>query len=79
MNNLIEFSLCAKSCCICQTDVDYHDCLQADENLRLIRPALTEAVDCCIDAAGHEFDIGQQRTLLKAAAFGLPFCRFEKM
>eukprot|EP00250_Pteridium_aquilinum_P015791 c22759_g1_i1 orf=358-2910(+) len=47
---------------------------KADENLRLIRPALTEAVDSCIDAAGHEFDVGQQYTLLRAAAYGLPFC-----
>ncbi|KAH6558965.1 hypothetical protein KP509_1Z035300 [Ceratopteris richardii] len=48
---------------------------KADENLRLIRPALAEAVDSCVDAAGHEFDISQQRTLLRAAAYGLAFCR----
>lgn len=47
---------------------------KADENLRLIRPTLTEAVDSCIGAAGHEFDVGQQRTLLRAAAYGRAFC-----
>lgn len=58
---------------------------KADENLRLIRPALIEAVDSCIDAAGHEFDVTQQRTLLRAAAYGLAFCshfprnRFREM
>ncbi|MCO5558301.1 hypothetical protein L7F22_011880 [Adiantum nelumboides] len=54
---------------------DHHGYLQADENLRLIFPTLTEAVDSCIGAAGHEFDVGQQRTLLRAAAYGLAFCR----
>lgn len=56
--------------------LDHHErrSAKADENLRLIRPSLNEAVESCIDAAGHEFDVGQQRTLLKAGAFGLPFC-----
>lgn len=49
---------------------------QADENLRLIRPSLTEAVEACIDAAGHEFDVLRQRTLLRAASYGQAFCRF---
>ncbi|CAH9107500.1 unnamed protein product [Cuscuta europaea] len=47
---------------------------KADENLRLIRPSLPEAVEACIDAAGHEFDILQQRTLLRAASYGQAFC-----
>lgn len=48
---------------------------QADENLRLIRSSLPEAVEACIDAAGHEFDVLQQRTLLRAASYGQAFCR----
>nr|GLL22788.1 protein VACUOLELESS1 [Ipomoea trifida] len=47
---------------------------KADENLRLIRSSLPEAVEACIDAAGHEFDISQQRTLLRAASYGQAFC-----
>ncbi|KAF3658950.1 Protein VACUOLELESS1 [Capsicum annuum] len=47
---------------------------QADENLRLIRSSLPEAVEACIDAAGHEFDVSQQRTLLRAASYGQAFC-----
>ncbi|XWS47462.1 hypothetical protein CRYUN_Cryun14cG0154100 [Craigia yunnanensis] len=30
---------------------------KADENLRLIRSSLPEAVEACIDTAGHEFDV----------------------
>lgn len=48
---------------------------QADENIRLIISSLPEAVKACIDAAGHEFDISQQRTLMRAAAYGRAFCR----
>lgn len=48
---------------------------QADENLRLIRSSLPEAVEACIDAAGYEFDISQQRTLLRAASYGQTFSR----
>ena len=48
---------------------------QADENLRLIRASLPEAVEACIDAAGHEFDVSRQRTLLRAASYGQAFCR----
>ncbi|CAI9757174.1 unnamed protein product [Fraxinus pennsylvanica] len=44
------------------------------ENLRLIRSSLSEAVEACIDAAGYEFDISQQRTLLRAASYGQAFC-----
>ncbi|KAL2476581.1 Protein VACUOLELESS1 [Abeliophyllum distichum] len=47
---------------------------KADENLRLIRSSLPEAVEACIDAAGYEFDISQQRTLLRAASYGQAFC-----
>ncbi|CAI9784342.1 unnamed protein product [Fraxinus pennsylvanica] len=47
---------------------------KADENLRLIRSSLPEAVEACIDAAGYEFDIPQQRTLLRAASYGQAFC-----
>lgn len=48
---------------------------QADENLRLIRSSLPEAVEACVDAAGHEFDVLRQRTLLRAASYGQAFCR----
>eukprot|EP00258_Populus_trichocarpa_P035766 XP_024451785.1 protein VACUOLELESS1 isoform X2 [Populus trichocarpa] len=47
---------------------------KADENLRLIRSSLPEAVEACIDAAGHEFDVSRQRTLLRAASYGQAFC-----
>lgn len=47
---------------------------KADENLRLIRSSLPEAVEACIDAAGHEFDVSRQRTLLRAASYGQTFC-----
>ncbi|KAF3445002.1 hypothetical protein FNV43_RR14695 [Rhamnella rubrinervis] len=47
---------------------------KADENLRLIRSSLPEAVEACIDAAGHEFDVIRQRTLLRAASYGQAFC-----
>ncbi|KAM0932749.1 putative transcription factor WD40-like family [Dioscorea sansibarensis] len=58
---------------------------KADENLRLIRSSLPEAVKACIDAAGHEFDVSRQRTLLRAASYGRAFCsqfpreRFQEM
>lgn len=48
---------------------------QADENLRLIRSSLPDAVETCIDAAGYEFDVSRQRTLLRAASYGQAFCR----
>lgn len=47
---------------------------KADENLRLIRSSLPEAVEACIDAAGHEFEFTRQRTLLRAASYGQAFC-----
>ncbi|KAG0454964.1 hypothetical protein HPP92_024256 [Vanilla planifolia] len=58
---------------------------KADENLRMIRASLPEAVEACIDAAGHEFDVSRQRTLLRAACYGRAFCsqfprdRFQDM
>jgi hypothetical protein len=53
----------------------FHCFYQADENLRLIRSSLPEAVEACIDAAGHEFDVSRQRMLLRAASYGQAFCR----
>ncbi|XP_027064710.1 protein VACUOLELESS1 [Coffea arabica] len=47
---------------------------KADENLRLIRSSLPGAVEACIDAASHEFDISQQRALLRSASYGQAFC-----
>ncbi|KAG5462109.1 MAG: Vps16, N-terminal region-domain-containing protein, partial [Olpidium bornovanus] len=38
---------------------------KVDENIRNIRTDLTEAVDVCIEAAGHEFSQRYQRSLLK--------------
>ncbi|KAI9882725.1 MAG: Mitochondrial-processing peptidase subunit alpha [Watsoniomyces obsoletus] len=43
---------------------------KADDNIRLIQSRLTEAVDTCVRAAGHEFSIHWQKQLLKAASFG---------
>ncbi|XP_050227188.1 protein VACUOLELESS1 isoform X2 [Mercurialis annua] len=47
---------------------------KADENLRLIRLSLPDAVEACVDAAGHEFNVSRQRTLLRAASYGQAFC-----
>ncbi|KAJ5690020.1 hypothetical protein N7462_004412 [Penicillium macrosclerotiorum] len=43
---------------------------KADENVQRIRSSLPAAVDACIKAAGHEFDVYWQKRLLKAASFG---------
>jgi len=43
---------------------------KADDDIQFIRPNLPEAVNACIRAAGHEFDIHWQKQLLKAASFG---------
>lgn len=43
---------------------------KADDNIQLIKPNLVEAVDTCVAAAGHEFNIHWQKQLLKAASFG---------
>jgi hypothetical protein len=59
--------------------------LQAYDNYQLISSSLPEAIEACIDAAGHEFDVSRQRTLLRAATYGLAFCsrfpheRFQEM
>ncbi|KAL8172309.1 hypothetical protein V2J09_024113 [Rumex salicifolius] len=58
---------------------------KADENLRIIRQNLPEAIEACIDAAGYEFDAFRQKTLLRAASYGQAFCstvprdRFQEM
>nr|CAB3477864.1 unnamed protein product [Digitaria exilis] len=46
----------------------------AYDNYQLISSSLPEAIEACIDAAGHEFDVSRQRTLLRAATYGLAFC-----
>lgn len=43
---------------------------KADENIRLIRSNLPDAVGTCVQAAGNEFDVHWQKQLLKAASFG---------
>lgn len=74
----------------CYVINDYYNCqilgrksnvnlFQADENLRLIRSSLPEAVEACVDAAGHEFDPLLQQTLLRAASYGQAFCRLVLM
>lgn len=45
----------------------------------MIHSSLPEAIEACIDAAGHEFDISRQRTLLRAASYGRAFCRLYFM
>ncbi|KAI4665325.1 uncharacterized protein J4E78_002785 [Alternaria triticimaculans] len=43
---------------------------KADDLIQLIRPSLGEAVDTCIKAAAHEYNIHWQKSLLKAASYG---------
>ncbi|KAH7083623.1 Vps16, N-terminal region-domain-containing protein [Paraphoma chrysanthemicola] len=43
---------------------------KADDLIQLIRPSLAEAVDTCIKAAVHEYQIHWQKSLLKAASYG---------
>ncbi|CAD6506179.1 BgTH12-07109 [Blumeria graminis f. sp. triticale] len=43
---------------------------KADDNIQLIRPNLVQAVDTCVKAAGHEFNVNWQKKLLRAASFG---------
>lgn len=43
---------------------------KADDLIQLIRPNLAEAVDTCIKAAAHEYNIHWQKSLLKAASYG---------
>uniref|UniRef100_A0A667Z2V4 Vacuolar protein sorting-associated protein 16 homolog n=1 Tax=Myripristis murdjan TaxID=586833 RepID=A0A667Z2V4_9TELE len=55
---------------------EYEKCSQkADEYLREIKEQsmLGEAVRQCVEAAGHEYDIQTQKTLLRAASFGKCF------
>ncbi|KAG8195406.1 hypothetical protein JTE90_001418 [Oedothorax gibbosus] len=48
---------------------------KADEYIRMIREKdeLEEAVECCLKAAGHEFQPSTQKMLLRAASFGKNF------
>ena len=43
---------------------------KADDNIQLIRPNLSEAIDTCVRAAGQEYSPNWQKQLLKAASFG---------
>lgn len=43
---------------------------KADDLIQLIRSSLSEAVDTCVKAAGNEFNIHWQKSLLRAASFG---------
>ncbi|KAK9474855.1 Vps16, N-terminal region-domain-containing protein [Dipodascopsis tothii] len=43
---------------------------KADDNIQIIRPKLSEAVDACIRAAGYEPEPYWQKRLLQAARFG---------
>ncbi|KAI3847985.1 hypothetical protein MKX03_001097 [Papaver bracteatum] len=58
---------------------------KADDYLRSIRSELPEAVEACLDAEGHEFDVSRQQTLLRASSYGQSFCshvnsdRFREM
>jgi hypothetical protein len=46
---------------------------KADDGIRAIRSELASAVDTCLDAASHEWDVIWQRRLLRAASFGKTF------
>ncbi|KAJ3276060.1 hypothetical protein HDV01_006230 [Terramyces sp. JEL0728] len=46
---------------------------KADENIRSVRLYLSQAVDTCIEAAGNEFDVNLQKSIMKAASFGKAF------
>ena len=47
---------------------------RAEENIRSIRGDLAVAVDTCLEAAGQEFDLNRQETLLKVYSYRLFFC-----
>lgn len=49
---------------------------KADENIRLIKSNLLDAVETCIQAAGQEYNIHWQKQLLKAASFGKSILEF---
>lgn len=43
---------------------------KADDNIQMIRSNLDDAVDTCVQAAGHEYNAHWQKQLLKAASYG---------
>ncbi|KAF1815594.1 vacuolar protein-like protein sorting vps16 [Eremomyces bilateralis CBS 781.70] len=43
---------------------------KADDDIQMIRSNLDEAVDTCVKAAGHEYDVHWQKQLMKAASLG---------
>ncbi|KAL8985874.1 MAG: hypothetical protein Q9205_000524 [Flavoplaca limonia] len=49
---------------------------KADENIRLIKSNLLDAVETCIQAAGQEYSVHWQKQLLKAASFGKSILEF---
>jgi hypothetical protein len=55
------------------TEHFYRNSPKADELIRAIGTDLADAVDMCVEAAGHERKFGAQRALLRAAAFGKAF------
>jgi len=46
---------------------------RTDDYIRMIKEKLDDAVNQCIEAAGHEFEPSVQKSLLRAAAFGKCF------
>ena len=50
---------------------------KADDNIRGIRESLVEAVNMCIEAAAHEFNVELQQQLLRAASYGRCFLEFH--
>jgi len=46
---------------------------KADEYIRMIKDSLAEAVEQCVEAAGHEYETAMQKELLRAASFGKCF------
>jgi hypothetical protein len=55
------------------TEHFYSHSPKADELIRAIGADLADAVDVCIEAAGHERKFAAQRALLRAASFGKAF------
>ena len=57
---------------------DLYRCIQNKEpqiydNLKSIEQDLELAIDLCLEAVGHQFDIKKQKTLLEAAFLGKSF------
>ncbi|EFJ24200.1 hypothetical protein SELMODRAFT_101752 [Selaginella moellendorffii] len=48
---------------------------KADESIRMVGSSIPDAVEACIDAAGQEFRMELQDTLMRAAVYGRTFCR----